>query len=413
MKRIKDKVYDIAKYYSPKVGLDLPYFIKGGFWLSVGQFFSLLKAFILSLLFANFLPKEIFGQYTFVMSILGVIAIFSLPGMVSAIIHAVARGKEGTYFKALKLVFKWSWLGSLSLVIVALYGKLVGREYGSLIFLILASIYPFYAISIHYIDFFNGKKMFDLQVKLSSIFSIISMIFIALTIFLTGSVFWIVLVTVLIQIFIQGYFSLILVKKYMENKKVSKQDLDFGKKTSFSLALYTIAEKIDNLILTFFLGFENLAIYTIVILLPNQLKTLSKTFTPLLLPKLAKQNVNKKQIMSHFWKLLLVCIGLIILYTLFAPFIFKWFYPKYSNFVLLSIIFNFSFIVFSSIIFQNYLIKLRRTKELNKIFNLSSIYLILGSFILIYFFGLIGAVINRILYRIIYFVLFLLAVKKE
>ena len=77
---------------------------------------SLLCFIIICIVFANFLSKEVFGEYTFVMAVLSIAGIFALPGMRVAVIQAVARGYEGTYFRALREIFKWSWLGSLFLL---------------------------------------------------------------------------------------------------------------------------------------------------------------------------------------------------------------------------------------------------------------------------------------------------------
>ncbi|HIQ39518.1 MAG TPA: polysaccharide biosynthesis protein, partial [Methanothermococcus okinawensis] len=137
MEKLKERVYLLAKRYSAKVGLDLPYFIKGGFWLSSGQFFSTLKGFILSVVLANILSRESFGEYSFVISILGIAGAFALPGMSFAIIQSVARGYEGTYFRALREVFKYSWIGSLILVGAAVYMYFKGNFDLSIIFLIL------------------------------------------------------------------------------------------------------------------------------------------------------------------------------------------------------------------------------------------------------------------------------------
>ena len=79
LKKIKAKVYEKAIHYSPKAGLDLPYFISGGFWLSLGQFFNMFKGFILSILLANLLSKEVYGQYSFLMSVLSVAVVCNTP----------------------------------------------------------------------------------------------------------------------------------------------------------------------------------------------------------------------------------------------------------------------------------------------------------------------------------------------
>ncbi|WP_421077480.1 oligosaccharide flippase family protein [Methanothermococcus sp. Ax23] len=397
---LKDRIYDLTKDYSSKVGLDLPYFIRGGFWLSVGQFFGTLKGFILSIVFANLLSKEVFGEYSFVMTVLGIAGVFALPGMGVAVVQAVAKGYEGTYFKALKEVFKWSWLGSLLLLGFSIYEYFFGRFDMMLIFLILSSIFPFYSISGFYPNLLNGKKRFDGLAKLSSFFNVISTILIVVVVFFTKSVFWIVVITVLVQIIINGYFSLFYVKKFVKNNKIDEHGIEFGKSISYSQAFAIVSWNFDSLIMPYIIGFSDLAVFKIVTLLPNQIKIFANAFTPMLLPKIASKDMGKKDLMKHFKKFLLVIVFLILIYWVVAPFIFKWFYPRYYEYVWLSMVYHLSFISMIYTLPFNYLIKEKKGDLVNKFYNYSAILLILLSLIGIYFYGLLGAIIARIIHRL-------------
>jgi len=386
--------------YSPKFGFDLNYFVKGGVWLSLGQGFNLLKSFILSIVFANILSVGVFGEYSFIMSILGIAGIFALPGMKNAVIQATAKGYDGTYFKAIKQIFNWSWLGSLFLLIFSTYEYCIGSFDMALIFLIVASILPIYSISGFYSALLNGKKKFNIFVKLSSLFNIISTIFIVLAVFLTQKAFWVVIVTLSIQILVQGFYSLIYMKKFIKNKKVDIEGIKFGKLTSLSMGFSNIAFRLDNIVVALLLGYEELAIFIIVTAIPNQLKALMNTFTPMMLPKLAAhKKFNSKQVNVLFRKLLFYTSFAIILYIFIAPTIFNVFYPKYSAYIFLSILFNISLLTFANTIFNVNLIRLKKHKIINRINIISSTYLIIGSCVFIYFFGIVGAVINRIIYR--------------
>ncbi|MCD6471079.1 oligosaccharide flippase family protein [bacterium] len=405
MKKIKEKIYNLTITYSSKFELDLLYFIKGGFWLSIGQISSMLKAFILSLIFANLLSKEIFGQYSFVMATIGLASTFALPGMAYAIIQSVARGYDGTYFKALKQIFKWGWLGSLFLLSIAIYGIFSGRIYGAIVFLMVSFIFPFYSFKSYYSALLQGKKRFDIFAKITSLINVISVLSIVLAVFLTKSLLWIIIATIFIDVILAGYFTLFYVKKYIHNDKIEEDSIRFGKKVSFSLAFSNIANYFDSLIITYFLGFSDLAIFKIVTLLPNQIKVLANMFTPMLLPKMASKNTKKKDLMKHFKKFFLIVVFLILIYLIIAPFVFKWLYPKYYEYVWLSMIYHLSFIVVLYILPFNYLIKEKKGSLINKFYNYSAVLLIFLSLVGIYFYGLLGAIVARIVYRL--FILFL------
>ncbi len=397
IKRLSDSFLSKATVVS---GLDMDYFAKGSFWLLSNQAVAVLKGFVLSILFANVLPKEVFGQYSFVMALIAFASVTALPGMGVGVIQAVARGYDGTYFKALKTVFSWAWLGSLFLLGVAIYVYFVGKTDLILIFLVVASIFPFYASSGYFTNFFSGKKRFDIVTKLTVIFNVVSLLMIASAIYFTKDVLIIVFVTVFIQILLQGYYSFFYVRKFIKSSKVDSKSFLFGKKISLSQAFAVLANRFDDLVVAYFLGFESLAIFKIVTLLPNQIKLVFNSFTPLLLPKMASQNTTKKDLMKHFWKLFVIVILAIVAYVIAAPVIFKWFYPQYAEYVWLSIIYHLSFVVILYILPHNYLMKEKKSSFINLFFSFSSIILIVLSIGLTFIYGLIGAIVARIIYRL-------------
>ena len=61
------------------------YLASGGFWTGVGQVSSALASFVSALLFANFLPRETFGVYRYVLTLAGILNSFSLTGLRGAL----------------------------------------------------------------------------------------------------------------------------------------------------------------------------------------------------------------------------------------------------------------------------------------------------------------------------------------
>jgi len=90
--------------------IDMVYFVEGGFWVLAGQVASSLAALGLAVAFANLIPKETYGQYKYVLSLASIVGAFSLTGMATAVIQAVARGLDGTLSKAFRLNLKWGVL---------------------------------------------------------------------------------------------------------------------------------------------------------------------------------------------------------------------------------------------------------------------------------------------------------------
>ena len=398
---LKERIYLLAKKYSSKVGLDLPYFIKGGFWLGISRIFLFIKGFLLSVILANMFSKESFGEYYFVMTILTLTGIFALPGMGVAIVQSITRGYEGTYFKALREVFKYSWMGSLALLGLSVYEYYRGNFNLSNIFVILSFLFPFYSISGYYSHFFNGKKRFDILSKITSFFVVVSTILLIITLFITKSIFWIVLITVLSQIIVCGYFSIFYIKKFIDNKEEDPSSIKFGKNISKSVVLTGIASNFDSLIIAHFLNFSDLAVFRVIMTLPSQFELLVNTFSPLILPKMVSSNLNKRDVLLHFKKFLFIILGIIILYIIIAPIVYFIFYPKYFEYTWLSILYSLTFINFLYLLPYNYLIKEKSMELINKFNTFSALLLIVLSFIGVFYYGLFGAVMARVIYSIV------------
>lgn len=92
----------MVKKLSSLLGLDLDYFIKGGFWLSLSTFLSLIGGVFLSVLFVRIWPKDVYGQFSFLMLALGFMSLTALPGMGRALTQAVAGRQRRTYKVAVK-----------------------------------------------------------------------------------------------------------------------------------------------------------------------------------------------------------------------------------------------------------------------------------------------------------------------
>jgi len=65
IQKIKDKIFEISQKWGKKLGLDLPYFIKNGFWMMIRQVVDLLASLVPSIAFARLLDKNVFGEYQF------------------------------------------------------------------------------------------------------------------------------------------------------------------------------------------------------------------------------------------------------------------------------------------------------------------------------------------------------------
>ena len=97
MRNIRYKVKELLLRSEKYTKTDMLYLARGGFWLTLGQGLGIIAGLLLVIGFANLLPKEVYGNYKFILSLGGIIGAFTLTGMSIAVTQAVARGFEGNF----------------------------------------------------------------------------------------------------------------------------------------------------------------------------------------------------------------------------------------------------------------------------------------------------------------------------
>ena len=95
---------------SSRFEIDLAYFVKGGLWLSLPLVVSSLLGLVRTVFFARLADQELYGQFGFVVGVIGLFAILSLPGMGIALTQTVARGNHGALIDAARARARWGGL---------------------------------------------------------------------------------------------------------------------------------------------------------------------------------------------------------------------------------------------------------------------------------------------------------------
>jgi len=337
-KKIRFKIYFILHRSEKYFKTDMIYLARGGFWMTVGQLSTTLLSFLSAIAFANLLPKEIYGSYKYVFSVLGILSVSTLLAMDNAVVRAIARGFDGTVIKSLKTKIRWGVWGSLASFVVTGYYFWQGNAELSLAFLIVAIFLPFIdSISI-YAALLQGKKMFGVSNRYKIYTQVLSFIPLIITLFLTNQLWIILLAYFLPRTFIRFIFLQATLKKYLTNKKVSNLSINFGKHLSLTKCLDTLAENLDKVLLWHYLGPIQVAIYSFSFAPFSHLRSLIKKVFPLALPKLSEKKFSEiqKTLGGKIFKMFLGILPAVILYIFLAPYLFKIFFPEYMDSVIYS-----------------------------------------------------------------------------
>lgn len=400
LKKIKDKIYVLLRASEKIVKTDMIYLTKNSFWLNVSQMTSAASSFILSIAFANFLPQEQYGNYKYILSIIGILSIFTLSGVNSAISQAIASGKEIGLKPILNKKIKWGSIGGLISLILGLY-YFPNHD--------LAIAFFISAIFIPFLDSFNifdailsGNKNFKLSAKLNITARIFSIIITVLAIVLTKTLWHLILVYLASWTIIRTVFFFSVYRRYkkeLTNTENNAEIMKYGLNLTSMDIVSNITLYLDRFLLFNFVGPAQVALYSVIIAPPEQIKSLLKLVNNLAFPKFAGREI--KEIKKSIWrKIFFYLIFLIIVigaYILICPLFFKLFFPKYTSGIIYSQLFSLSLII-PHLIFLTIMSSHKMTKKLHlvNIFNNATliIFLLIGIN-----FGLVGIILARMLNR--------------
>lgn len=389
--------------FSNILNLDLSYFARGSFWLISSILVTTAGGFFLSYLYANLVPKDVFGQYSFLLAILGAASIFGLPGMSQVVSQASSENKDGVFKLSIIETAKWSILGLFALIAISLYYFLKGNNVLAIAVIVSAAAFPITTAGSLYNSFFNGKKLFNLTAICSTVAQLLSIGAIALALLYSPSLIFIALVSAWSTTLINAFFTFFAFK-YVSNKNKDKKLVKMGIHLSFSQIFTITADYLDRILIPIFLGFTSNAIYSFAILIPNQMHAFFKMFTTLAQPKITEMNKKdfKKNLLLKSLQLEVLIILIVSLLILLTPYIFEVLFPTYTgDAVFPSQLASLSLLYFPGNLLALGLLKGRQTKSLAQINAAYGIFTIIFLLFFVPQYGIMGAVVAKILVRFI------------
>jgi len=424
MDKIKKKTFSTIGRLSKYFKTDLFYLVKGESYLATGKIIASLAAFLTALIWANLISKEIYGSYQYILSIVAIVSIFSLPGINTAIAQAVSRKIEGSFIKGFKIQIKYGLLGSIALLGTAGYYWINGNTFLPIPLIIVAILFPIFNASLLYINFLNGRRLFKTQIQYDAITQTIAMIVMVSVLFfinkyLTDASKLLILILTISTYYISRtslrlFFFNKTKKELKPNSKEDSKTIPYGKHLTYAGVLGFISDHLDNILLFHYLGTVQLAIYVFATLVPKQIKVFLGQISTLMFPKLTVR--PREELRKTFLKKVFYLTGIItlivIVYIIVAPWIYKFFFPEYLESIYYSRLYALSSIplCFSviSLIFKSKMM----TKQVYQIRTIGPIVKILLSVLLIPTYGILGAVLSVIFARTFNVFIYLILFKK-
>lgn len=384
--------------------LDLKYFLHGGFWIVTSIIINILGGILLSAFYARVWPTDVYGQFAFLTSAIGFLSLTTFPAMSQMVIQGVAEGKEGIYIQAVKISVRWSVIGSFLLFSGSIYFFLRDNSILALATFIGALFFPLLSFNGLYGSYLNGKKQFKKSAIYNSISFISSIIATTIVLLTYPSIPLVIFASIGVPAFVNLIFTY---KTWLsiKNHSFDPKLITLGKHLSVSQIATIGADHLDKFLVPLMLGFNNNAIYAFATIIPLQLHSFLKTFTSLSLPKIAEADDRqiKRDLLGKVIQLEVILALLVITTIIFTPLAFDLLYPTYKESAsILSQLFSLSLLYFPTNILS---LSFVRKREFKYIYYINIIYLASTTMVLITLiplYGLLGAVIGKIITRAIY-----------
>ncbi len=347
MNNLRTKTYNLLRKSEKFLKIDMVYLAKGGFWVTSGQSINTILSLVLIVAFANLLPKETYGTYKYILSLAGVLNIFTLTGMNSAVARAVAIGSEGALKASVKYQLKWNLLMLATCWILGGYYFINGDVLFATSFFILGVFVPPTLALNTYGAYLEGKRKFKIA-SISNVISTSIYVLGALTaILLSGEVIWLIAAYAITTFAATLFFYIFILRRFKQPTVTTIKDtLKYGRNLSFIRIMGPIVAQIDKIILAHFWGPAQLATYSLAKAVPDRATSYIKNWVGLGFPKFAVK--TPEEINTVFYRRIFQGMStgatIALFYILITPYLFKYLLPQYLEGVLYSQILAVSFI---------------------------------------------------------------------
>lgn len=402
IERAKQIIRTSLQWGSRFLKTDTTYLAKGGFWLAIGQVAAMFSGLFISLAFAHLFSKESFGTYKFILSVAGILSIFSLTEMGTAVTRAIAQGFGGAMKQGFKINLRWSigmFLGGIGLGVY----YVINHNYILAISFVLAGIFlPITASASLYGGYLLGKKDFKKITVYGIVRNIAPAAMLIGTLFLTSNLLIVMIVYFVSATLVTLLLYKITIKSYRnENNEIDPELTKYSTHLSTMEVIGDVANYLDKILIFHYLGAAPLAIYAFAIAPVEQLQGGKKILSSLILPKISERSFEELQKSGPRKALLLTAYALALagIYALIAPYFYKFLYPQYIDSVFYSQIYSLTLLAVSGTIFDSTLVAHQKTRELYIHRITMPVLKIILFIVLLPMFGLMGLIVTHVIIR--------------
>ncbi|OGG53571.1 hypothetical protein A3C20_00885 [Candidatus Kaiserbacteria bacterium RIFCSPHIGHO2_02_FULL_55_25] len=382
---------------------DMLYLARGGFSSAVTQAAGITVSLLLAVAVSHFVPKESYGAYKYILSIVGILSLFSLNSIGSAVFQSAAQGFDGVLARAFWDNIRWSVAVFAGALLLAAYYFVMGNNTLAAGILIGGALSPILASASLFSSFLGGKKDFYRQALYGIVDVTVPVLIFIGVVMLTSDPLLLVAAYFITNTVAALYFYRRTLEAYRSHMHTHDEDmLHYSKHLSFMGIINGIANYIDQVLIFHFLGGAQLAVYSFAVAIPDQLKSPAKNIGAILQPRFVAYSGREIQ-KNMGRKVLLMFIGSLcvtMLYIVAAPDIFQFLFPKYAEAARYSQLYALWMLTIALDPVSTYLVARKLTSELYMNTAVYSVFQLVGVTIGVLVWGIAGVIIARVITRI-------------
>lgn len=391
-----------------RFGIDAHYFAKNSSLVLLSHVVSVLRGIITGYLVARLFEQETYGEYQFILSVVSMLALFTLPGLASSVTRAWARGDSFSLNRLTRRHVLICLAGSAVLLGAIPFLFYYGRGELWPLFAVSAVLFPLPPVAmVRYGGFTVGKARFDIALRATLIWSVLMIAATALILLYAQSALLMLMASMGIPSLVYLYISR-RQQRPPEGPDNTPGILRYAWQLTFATLPVDAVWYVDKLMISHFLGLNQLATFAVALLIPEQAKILIKQFIPVAYAKQAAGGDTRER-RTKLIKVVLTGMAVfacgIAVYIALAPFAIPLLFPNYDarEVVLLTSIAAATLIIQPGALFAQYLeahgmIRAIRFSNWNAAASFA-----VALVALIPAYGLVGALLARGIFRFVYF----------
>lgn len=368
-------------------------------WAITNQIILSIGAFGTIVVLSRFLSRDIFGEIRYIAAALAILSLFSLPGASSIVIQkASAMGKKRV-IQIIRDQLQWGLIATAGALLFAMFYFLkgnMGLGYGFLVggfFAPIANLYQMPGYLLAGLKRFRSKTFVDSAILSAIIFGAV------LGTLLTRNVPGTLLFYFGVQSIATLIFLLYAYKEVPKNTtdEISALDITHSRQLTIFQAPFTLLPALEKVFIYLLLGPSSLAIFTIAVLPIEHMRSAFRNLLQFsVLPNFEDETKTKLLLKKWLVTASILTVGGIAVLIIFTKIVLPVFFPQYIEAMQLSFILILAIIPVPLQILILALIASRKIKDLFLYSGSLTIVNIVAFLAFIPLFGLMGAVIAKI-----------------